>query len=111
MPTRQLEPSEWGGYFDRFSKHLAAKLVEVSTLDLDRGEQTEAQWMPLRGMSYDPKGRDFEVSVAELAHRIHAPEKIYVAEGAEGIENILVVEPGGRECLIKLRTPVVLDGS
>ena len=42
-------------YFDRVSKVLGPKLVELEVASLRLGDQVEPDWVPLIGLTYDPK--------------------------------------------------------
>jgi len=56
--AKQLEKSQWRAYFDRMSKALVGKRARDKRSPRSRlGDQIEAEWLPLLGISYDPKGR------------------------------------------------------
>jgi hypothetical protein len=55
MTIRKLDRREWKSYFDRISKELEAEEAEIEVVSLGLGDQIEAEWLPLLGISYDPK--------------------------------------------------------
>jgi hypothetical protein len=42
-------------FLDTVSKLLEAKEVEIEVASLDLGDQVQAKWLPLIGITYDPK--------------------------------------------------------
>jgi hypothetical protein len=55
--AKKLENSEWRVYFDLISKALTGKRAEIEVASLKLGDQIEAEWLPLFGISYDPRRR------------------------------------------------------
>ena len=47
MAITQLDKSRWKDYFDRVSKALRSKLVELDVESLRLGDQIEVEWAPL----------------------------------------------------------------
>ncbi len=52
--------------------------MEVASLKL--GDRIEAEWLPLLGISYDPKNDLIDIALEGVDHMIHHPREIYVAE-------------------------------
>ncbi len=83
---------------------------------LDLGDQVLAEWIPLRGISYDPRdkalfislGREGKVSVE---HLIRDPREVYVQEETSGISNIGVADKNGNTEIIRFRDLLQLPGA
>ena len=63
MSVQQVDRSGWGVFFDTFTKSLPGKRAEVEVASLDLGDQIEAEWAPLIGMTYDHKNDLIEVAL------------------------------------------------
>jgi hypothetical protein len=72
MTIRRLEKPEWRPFFDVISMLLEAKVAEVEVASLDLGDQTQAEWLPLLGITYDP--RDDVVDIALDGLDQHDPQ-------------------------------------
>jgi hypothetical protein len=51
--VRTLEKSERHGYFDRVSLALLGKPAKIEVASLVLGDQIEAEWVPVLGITYD----------------------------------------------------------
>jgi hypothetical protein len=71
--AKKLEKSQWRVYFDRMSKTLVGKRAEIEVASLKLGDQIEAEWLPLLGISYDPKNDIIEIALEGVDHLIHKP--------------------------------------
>ncbi len=109
MATRKLDRSEWKDYFDRVSKALGAKLVEIEVASLDIGDQVEGEWIPFQGIAYDHKDDLVEVVLEKVDHMVRRPREVYVDEDpAEGLRSLEIVDGEGRKHLLTLKTPLAL---
>jgi hypothetical protein len=113
VDTRKLEKGEWRAYFDVLTKGLAVgKRVEIEVAAIPLGDQIEAEWLPLLGMTYDHKDDSVHVFLAggdaHLDHIIRHPSEIWVTDGKAGVESILVVGSDGARQIVKLRDPLML---
>ena len=54
-------------------------------MSLNLGDQIEAEWVPLLGLSYDPKDDAFDVMLKGLDHRIAKPSTIYLEDSPVGL--------------------------
>jgi len=52
--------------------------VEIEVASLDLGDQVQAKWLPLIGITYDPKDDVVEVALEGLDHMIHRPREMYM---------------------------------
>jgi hypothetical protein len=108
MRSRKLEQSEWKSYSDRISKALIGKRAEVEVVSLDLGHQVQAEWLPIYGFTFDPKGKLFEIALEGLDHLIPAPQEVYALEGPEGLESLEIVDADGRRQIVRLKDPLAL---
>ena len=104
--AKKLENSPWRVYFDLISKALTGKRAEIEVASLKLGDQIEAEWLPLFGISYDPK--DDVIALEGHDHLIHKPREIYI-EG-EGLElaSLEVIDADGVRQIVVLRDPLML---
>jgi hypothetical protein len=95
MAIRTIHREEWAQYFDDFSKKIKKgkrkDYVEIRILTPESGDQVEAKWMPLRGITYDTKSDSLFVSVDRLNHQIAHPRYINVDEDEKGYISSLEV--------------------
>jgi hypothetical protein len=108
MATQKLDKKQWKPFFDAVSKVLGAKQAEIEVLSLDLGDQIEAEWLPLRGLTYDPKDDVLDVELEGLDHLIPKPREIYVEDGGVGLSSFAVVDAEGARQIVKLRDPMAL---
>ena len=79
---------------------------EVASLSL--GDQVEAEWLPLHGITYDPNDDLVEVALEGLDHMIRKPREIYLEDWTRGLMTIEVVDADGTKQVVKLREPLML---
>jgi Family of unknown function (DUF5335) len=110
MATRKLDKAAWRGFSDRVSKALVGKRAEIEVASLALGDQVEAEWLPLLGITYDPKDDIFEVALdGGVDHIITAPRALYVDEDAPGaLVNLEIVDGEDVRHIIVLRDPLML---
>lgn len=111
MATVQLDKSEWQPYFDRVSKALAGEQAEIEVSSLALGNQVEADWLPLYGITYDPKSDLVEVLVEGLDHLIHHPQSVFVDHNGGGLRSMEVIEEDETRQIVRLRGPLMLPPS
>src|ERR1700719_1269768 len=76
--AKQLEKSRWRAYFDRMSKAPARKRAEPEVASLKLGDQFEAEWLLLLGISYHPKDDIIDIALEGEGHLIPKPREVYV---------------------------------
>jgi len=110
MATREIAKEHLKDYFDHFSMIMPTELVEIEVAGLDLGDQIEAEWAPMTGISYDPKD---DVVVVELEdgkvqHSIRAPAEVVVDEDDNGIHSISIRCGEGHLHVLRLKEPRLL---
>jgi hypothetical protein len=108
MTARKLKKKEWKPFFDGLSKVLGVKEAEIEVLSLNLGDQVEAEWVRLIGLTYDPKDDLLDVALEGLDHLIPKPREISVEDGGVGLASVAVVDAEGVRHVIKLRDPMAL---
>ena len=108
MTIRRLEKPEWRPFFDTMSKILEAKVAEVEVASLDLGDRTQAEWLPLIGITYDPRDDAVEIALDGLDHMIRKPREIYLDDGASGLTSLEIVDADGVRQIVKLKDQLML---
>ena len=63
MASRALSKPAWESYRDRISKGLVGKRAQIEVTSLTLGDQIAAKWLPLLGITYDPKDDLLEIAL------------------------------------------------
>lgn len=108
MALTQLAKSRWQEYFDRVSKALGAKLVEVEVTGLGLGDQVQVEWLPLLGLSYDPKDDMAVISAEGIEHRIAHPSRVHIDQDELDLRSIEIVDADGEHHILILKEPLAL---
>lgn len=107
MAIRQLPRSNWNDYFDAFSKEKSdagrIDYAEIRVFSPEIGAQPETSWLPLQGLTYDPKDDKLEVFVKGLDHFVAHPKAIYVDETSGRLDSIEVVLADGSYEVVEIR--------
>lgn len=108
MATRKIEKGLWRSYFDRLTQNLVGKRAEIEIDSLELGSQIEAEWLPVFGITYDPKDDLVEVALEDVDHLIRSPREIYVDEDVVGLASLLIIDGSGTRQIVKFRDPLML---
>jgi len=116
MNTKTVEKADWEAYFNRFSKESGAAITEIEVAGLDIGDQIEAEWLSLNGISYDARNDviaiDLESKDGEsLEHMIHQPVELVVQEDVEGIASLTIVDAAGHKQILHLKKALSLPAA
>ena len=106
--ARKLEKSQWRAYFDRMSKALVGKRAEIEVASLKLGDQIAAEWLPLLGITYDPKNDVLEIALEGVDHLIHKPREVYVEQEGPELSSLEVIDAEGVRQIVVLRDPMML---
>jgi hypothetical protein len=98
----------WRSYFDTVSKALAGKRVEIEIASLNLGDQIEAEWLPLVGITYDPKNDLIEVALEGVDHLIHKPREVWIEGEGLDLSAIEIVDADNIRQIVVLRDPLML---
>jgi hypothetical protein len=108
MAISKLEKPKWHAYFDNMSKVLDGKRVEIEVDALSIGSQIEAEWLPLLGITYDPKNDLVEVALEGVDYMIRKPRDVFVDQTAVDLSSVEVIDNDDFRYIIKLRDPLML---
>jgi hypothetical protein len=108
MTIRRLEKPEWRPFFDTMSEILEAKVAEVEVASLDLGDRRQAEWLPLIGITYDPRDDAVEIALDGVDHMIRKPREIYLDDGAAGLTSLEIVDADGVRQIVKLKDQLML---
>jgi hypothetical protein len=106
--AKKLEKSIWQPYFDAVSRVLSGKRAEIEVAALDLGDQIEAEWLPLLGITYDPKDDLIEVALEGVDHLIPRPREVWVETEGLDLSSIQVIDSNGVRQIVMLRDPLML---
>ena len=106
METRTLDKSEWADELIRLWRAMDGKEVMVEVEALKLGDQIEAEHVPLKGLSYDPKDDVVQMWVGDIGHTIHCPTKIDLAYADGKLSAIDITDTDGEQHLLRLKQPV-----
>jgi hypothetical protein len=109
MSIVKIDKAEWKGYFDRMAKSLEGKNVEVDVEALAIGSQVEARWLPLLGISFEPRDDLLAVMAEGLNHLIRRPLAVYAEEKMGEVVSIEVVDDEDYRHILKLSDPLLLS--
>lgn len=114
MALRKIEKLEWRPFCDALTKTLTGKRVEIEVAGLAIGDQIQAEWLPLIGITYDAKDDLIEIALEggdpreTVDHMIHRPKEMYMDSGADGLISLAIIDDEGTRQIIKLRDPLML---
>jgi len=107
-----LDREQWSAYFDAVSKAVEGRRVEIEIAGLDIGDQIEAEWVVLNGVTYDRKDDTLYVYAedveGDLDHAIPHPREILVDTGEGALQRMVVVDGEDRLHIIRLKEALSL---
>ena len=104
----QIAKNEWAELCDRISKRLHGLRAEIEVQSLDLGDQIEAEFLPILGITYDHKDDVVVIALEGLAHLIPHPVDIQTKGYDDNIEAVLIVDKEGVRHLTSFREPLKL---
>ena len=108
MAAEQIDRAQWGPFLDNLTRILVGKQAEIEVAALDLGDQIEAEWAPLIGITYDEKDDLIEIALEQLDHLIRSPRSVFVDQGAGGLIAIAIDDGDGRHHIVRLKDPLAL---
>lgn len=107
-----IEKAQWPAFCDNFVRTHHGYEARLEIIGRTFGDQEEAAWLPLTGLSYDPHHNQIFVTVGgisshypvHLTHSIDSPTQLHVRRADNGeLSSILIVSSDKTELLIHLR--------
>jgi hypothetical protein len=108
MTILALNKSEWRAYFDRMAKGLRGKRAEIEVESIELRDQIEVEWVPLLGVTYDPKSDILEIALDGLERLVPKPQQIFVDVRGADLNSFEVIDPVGTRHIVRLRAPLTL---
>jgi hypothetical protein len=108
MAVQKIDKRDWRAFFDWLSQSLLGARAEIEVASLDLGDQIEAEWLPLLGITYDDKDDVLEVALDGLDHLIYSPREVWADLNVGEMMSFEVIDDRGVSQIIKLRQPLML---
>jgi uncharacterized protein DUF5335 len=108
MSLNRIDKPQWQPFFDRVSRALGARGVDIDIVTPGIGNKVEARHIALIGVSYDSKGDLFAVIGDDLEHNIEHPREIHVDATFDSLREIDVVDLAGAHHHLRLIDPLLL---
>jgi hypothetical protein len=115
MAVQKIDKPNWRAFFDWLSQGLVGAQAEIEVASLDLGDQIEAEWLPLLGVTYEDKGVTYEdkddvleVALEEVDHLIYGPRELWADPSVGEMMSFEVIDDRGVSQIIKLRQPLML---
>ncbi|HKR89998.1 MAG TPA: DUF5335 family protein [Phenylobacterium sp.] len=103
-----VDKSNWRPAADLLSRTLRGQLARLEVADQKLGDQIEAEWTPLLGVSYDPKDDLFEIQLEGVDHLVRHPRSFAIREHGGLADSVAVGDDQGAEHIVTLREPIML---
>jgi uncharacterized protein YuzE len=109
MAAAEIDRSRWAPFLDTVTSSLVGKQAEIEVVSLNLGDQIEAEWTPLIGITYDRKDDLIEIALDELDHLVRAPRQLFIDYAVGGIvAAIEIVDADGNRQIIKFKDALAL---
>lgn len=108
MADEVIKREAWSVFCDRLSRLLEGKSADIEVDSLGLGEQIEAEWAPVVGISYDHKDNVFSVAVGGIDHLIYKPRTLAVRWQGPSVESLAITDSEGALHLVRFREPLQL---
>jgi hypothetical protein len=106
--SQTLNKGEMRELFERLTKQLAGEQAEVDVESLRLGDRVEAQWVPLLGLSYDPRDDAIAIVLEGLDITISKPREIYLDGAGNAWTGLDIVDADGVQHVVQLKEPLIL---
>jgi len=108
MAVQKIDKRDWRAFFDWLSQGLLGARAEIEVASLDLGDQIEAEWLPLFGITYDHKDDVVEIALEGVDHLIYGPREVWADLNVGEMISFEVIDDRGVSQIIKLRQPLML---
>jgi uncharacterized protein DUF5335 len=105
----QIDRAQWAPFLDAVTNSLLGKQAEIEVVSLNLGDQIEAEWAPLIGVTYDRKNDLIEIALEEMDHLIHSPRELFIDYAVgEVVAAIEIVDADGNRQIVRFKDPLAL---
>ena len=108
LETKSIRKEDWQDELIKLWRKMDGKDIQIEVEALNLGDQVEADYVPLKGLSYDPKDDVVQVWTGKLDHMIYHPKSIELAVEDGHLLSIHIIDGEGEEHLIKPETRVLI---
>jgi hypothetical protein len=108
MNLSKIEKPVWKRYFEGVARQLEGMSAEIDVEAMAIGSHVQADWVPLVGISYDPKSDALSIAVEGLGHMIKRPQTIFVDVELGRLTSFEVIDGDHVRHIVKLREPLPL---
>jgi len=105
---QKLDKVELRDLFDRVTKQLKAQMVEVDVASLQLGDQIEADWVRLLGLSYDPHDDAIEIMLDGIDITVPKPREIHFDGTGSHWTALDIRDAEGVQHILELKEPLLL---
>ena len=106
--AQAIEKSKWAAYCELISKAVQGGQAEIEVASLDLGNQVEAEWLPLIGISYDPKDDIIDIALDGVDHIIHQPRELRADGEFAELSALEITDKDGIQHLVRLKGSLAL---
>ena len=105
----QIDRAQWAPFLDAVTNSLIGKQAEIEVVSQNLGDQIEAEWAPLIGVTYDRKNDLIEIALEEMDHLIHSPRELFIDYAVgEVVAAIEIVDADGNRQIVRFKDPLAL---
>src|SRR5262249_53729818 len=105
---QKLDKAELRELLDRVSKQLQSQPVEVDVASLQLGDQSDAHWVRLLGLSYDPHDDAIEIMLEGIDITVPKPREILFDGTGNQWTALDIVDAEGVQHVLELKEPLLL---
>ena len=106
--SQKLDETQLRELFDRVTKQLEGKPVQVEVASLKLGDQIQAQWMPLLGLTYDPHDDAVELMLEGIDVTISKPREIHFDGVGTQCNALDILDAEGVQHIVQFKEPLLL---
>jgi hypothetical protein len=108
LMAQKLDKVELRELFDRVTKQLKTQTVEVDVASLQLGDQIEADWVRLLGLSYDPHDDAIEIMLDGIDITVPKPREIHFDGTGSRWTALDIRDADGVQHILELKEPLLL---
>jgi len=105
MKDWSIKKEDWSAYFENLSGMLTGKRVLIEIASPSIGDQIEANWAPLTGITYDSKDDLIDIAVEHLNHMIRTPKSVHVHHDDQHLAAIEIQGEEASKHILKFKEP------
>lgn len=112
MSTKEIRPSEWGSFFDSYTREHTGWIVKFEILNEEIGNQVVAENLPLSGINADVEDGNNKINVmvgdkpaGHVSHSITNLSKSILVSTVSGKETLEFETNDGTKTILSLSKP------